>query len=252
MSGHSKWSTIKRKKEATDARKGQLFTKVARELTVAAKQGGAEIESNFRLRLAIQKARAVNMPADNIKRAIDKAVSDGAGASNFDEIVYEGYGAGGAAMLIEALTDNRNRTVSEVRSVLARAGGRLGESGSVAWMFDERGLLVVEPKQGQSADDVLLAAIDAGAEDVSEVEDGAVEVYTELPLLKAVEEALSSNGFNVTSAEKTYIPKTTVEPEEPETQSILRLIDRLEDLDDVQGVYSNLQVGEDVAVNSSV
>ena len=211
MSGHSKWSTIKRKKEATDAKRGQIFTKVAREISVAAKQGGPDPESNFRLRLAVQKARGVNMPADNIKRAIEKATSDGAGASNFEEVMYEGFGPGGTAVLVDALTDNRNRTVAEVRNVFNRAGGRFGETGSVSWMFDERGLLVIEPKPGQTTDDISLAAIEAGAEDVNEVEDGAVEVFTQLQDLKAVEEALSAQGYSITTAERTHAPKTNVE-----------------------------------------
>lgn len=252
MSGHSKWSTIKRKKEATDARRGQVFTKISREITVAAKQGGPDQETNFRLRLAVQKARSVNMPADNVKRAIEKATSDAAGSANFEEVLYEGYGPGGAAVIVQTLTDNRNRTVSEVRNVFNRAGGRLGEAGSVGWLFDERGLLVVESSDGHSPDEVALAAIEAGAADVNEVEDAAIEIYTELPDLKAVEEALAAAGFSVVSAEKTYTPKTTVEPGESEAQGVLRLIDKLEDLDDVQGVYTNLQVGSEVAVNSSV
>lgn len=252
MSGHSKWSTIKRKKEATDAKRGQIFTKVSREITVAAKEGGPDTDTNFRLRLAVQKARGVNMPTDNIKRAIDKAITEAAGSSSFEEVVYEGYAAGGAAVLVEALTDNRNRTVSEVRNVFSRAGGHLGESGSVAWLFDERGLLVVEPQDGQAADDLALAAIEVGAADVNEVEDGLVEVYTDLQSLKTVEDALNQQGFNVTSSEKTYIPKTTVEPDDSESQSVLRLLEKLEDLDDVQGVHTNAQMSSEVTVNSSV
>lgn len=254
MSGHSKWSTIKRKKEATDAKRGQVFTKISREISVAAKQGGPDIETNFRLRLAVQKARGVNMPADNIKRAIEKASSDSAGSANFESVMYEGYAPGGAAVMVEALTDNRNRTVSEVRNVFSRGGGRMGENGSVGWMFDERGLLVVEPADGQTADDIALAAIEAGAADVSDADMNSdpplreLEVYTELTDLKTVQEALTSAGYNVTSAEKTYVPRTTVEADESEAQGVLRLIDKLEDLDDVQGVYTNLQVGTDVAV----
>jgi YebC/PmpR family DNA-binding regulatory protein len=252
MSGHSKWSTIKRKKEATDAKRGQIFTKVSREISVAARQGGADPETNFRLRLAIQRARGVNMPADNIKRAIEKASADGANASNFEEVVYEGYGPGGVAVLVEALTDNRNRTVAEVRNVFNRAGGSLGEAGSVAWLFDERGLLVVEPAPGQSQDDIALAAIESGAADVNEVEDGAVETYTQLQDLRAVEDGLRGQGYSVVSAEKTYMPRTTLEPSDSEVQAVLRLIDKLEDLDDVQGVYTNIQVGSGVAVNLGV
>jgi YebC/PmpR family DNA-binding regulatory protein len=252
MSGHSKWATIRRKKEATDAKRGQLFTKVSRELSVAARQGGPDPEANFRLRLAIQKARGVNMPADNIKRAIEKASSEGAGAASYEEIMYEGFGPGGAAVLVEALTENRNRTVAEVRNVFNRSGGRMGESGSVGWMFDEQGLVVVEPAQGQSSDEIELAAIEAGAEDVDEVEDGSVEVFTQPQDLKAVEDALTSQGYNVVSAERTYKPKTTVEPADGEAEAVLRLVDKLEDLDDVQGVYTNLELDSDVSVNAGV
>ncbi len=251
MSGHSKWSTIKRKKEATDAKRGQLFTKVSRELSVAAREGGGDPETNFRLRLAVQKARAVNMPADNIKRAIEKATSE-AGGGNYETILYEGYGPGGTAVMVEALTDNRNRTVSEVRNVFNRGGGRMGESGTVGWLFDERGLLVVEPKDGLDGDGIALLAIEAGAEDVNEVEDGSVEVWTQLQDLKSVEETLASEGLSVITAEKTYSPKTSVEPGEDEAAAVLRLVEKLEDLDDVQGVYTNLQVGDEVAMNSAV
>lgn len=250
MSGHSKWSTIKRKKEATDAKRGQMFTKISREISVAAREGGPDIDSNFRLRLAVQKARAVNMPADNIKRAIDKAASDTNNSDKFEEVIYEGYGPAGAAVLVSTLTDNRNRTVSDVRSAFSRMGGHLGENGSVSWVFDQRGLIAVELEDGQDADEVSLAAIEAGAIDVNEVEDNVVEVYTDMQNLKAVEEALVSQGFNVTSSELTYIPKTTVEPAESETATVLRLIDRLEDLDDVQGVYTNAQLGDEAEIRA--
>jgi YebC/PmpR family DNA-binding regulatory protein len=252
MSGHSKWSTIKRKKGATDAKRGQIFTKLAREISVAARQGGPDPDSNFRLRLAVQRARGVNMPADNIKRAIDRATSE-SGGDNYDEVVYEGYGPGGTAVIVEALTDNRNRTVSEIRSVFNRAGGRLGENGSVSWLFDQRGLLAVEPADSESLDEIALAVIEAGAEDVNELPDeNLVEVYTNLQDLKAVEGTLASQGLKVTSAEKTYTPKTTVELSDQDAQGTLRLLEKLEDLDDVQGVYSNLEVDSEVAVNSSV
>ncbi|MDP9353198.1 MAG: YebC/PmpR family DNA-binding transcriptional regulator [Chloroflexota bacterium] len=252
MSGHSKWSTIKRKKEATDAKRGQIFTKVSREISVAAKQGGAELETNFRLRLAVQKARSVNMPADNIKRAIEKATSDAAGAANFEEIVYEGYGPGGAAVMVEALTDNRNRTVAEVRNVFNRSGGRMGETGSVGWLFDEQGVLAVEPIPGQASDDIALAAIEAGATDVNDTEDGVVEVFTDLHDLKVVEEALSQQGFTVTSAEKTYSPKTIVEPSPEEASTLARLLEKLEDLDDVQGVHTNVRFDAEVEADAAV
>src|SRR6476659_7680655 len=190
MSGHSKWATIKRKKGATDAKRGQLFTKITREITVAAKEGGGDPDSNFRLRLAIQKARAENMPADNVQRAIQRGTGAGDGSSNFDEIIYEGYGPHGVAFLVQTLTDNRNRTVSEVRNAFAKGGGSLGETGSVGWMFDQRGFILAEPKKGQSPDDLELAAIDAGAEDVQVDDEGQVEVVTAFNDLKHVQDTL--------------------------------------------------------------
>src|SRR5215211_5548826 len=176
MSGHSKWSTIKRAKGITDAKRSAVFTKVAREISVAARTGGADPDANYRLRLAIEKARSVNMPADNIKRTIDKATGGG-DAEQYEEIVYEGYGPGGVAILVEAATDNRNRTASEVRAVFTKAGGQLAGSGAVAWQFEPRGVITI-PSNGQDPDDVALAAIDAGAEDVDTSGDELVEVYT--------------------------------------------------------------------------
>ncbi len=251
MAGHSKWAQIKRKKEATDARKGQIFTKISREIAVAVRQGGPDPEANYRLRLAIQKARSINMPADNIKRAIERAAGEGSNATNYEEITYEGYGPAGVAVLVETLTDNRNRTVSEIRNVFNRSGGRLGESGSVSWIFDEKGLIVVEPDNQHTADDIALAAIEVGAEDVTPLEDGTVEVYTQFQDLKSVEESLEQMGFKVASAEKVYIPNTYVEPSDTDTQSILKFIERLEDLDDVQEVYTNMKTEADVAMNAT-
>ncbi|MCA9860940.1 MAG: YebC/PmpR family DNA-binding transcriptional regulator, partial [Thermomicrobiales bacterium] len=207
MSGHSKWATIKRQKGANDQKRGQLFTKLGREIAVAVRAGGPDPEANFRLRLAIQKARAENMPKDNIDRAIERA--SGAGnTDNFDEVSYEGYGPGGVAVVIQALTDNRNRTVGEVRSALTRAGGSLGESGSVAWMFDNVGLISVEA-DGQDPEEIALVAIDAGAEDVS-IDDDGIEVYTEVQNLHVVQDALVSAGINVNSADPVMKPKATV------------------------------------------
>src|SRR5689334_9537670 len=166
MSGHSKWATIKRKKGAADARRGQLFTKLTREITVSAREGGGDPESNFRLRLAVQRARAENMPLDNIQRAIQRGAGGGEGGANFEEITYEAYGPHGVAVLVQALTDNRNRAVAEIRSIFTKGGGNLGEAGSVAWMFDPRGLILVEPGKGDDPDEISLSAIDAGAADV--------------------------------------------------------------------------------------
>ncbi len=243
MSGHSKWSTIKRKKGAADAKRGQLFTKLTREITVSAKEGGGDPESNFRLRLAIQRARTENMPLDNIQRAIQKGAGGGDGdGSHYDEIMYEGYGPNGVAMMVQALTDNRNRTVAEVRSIFTKSGGSLGESGSVAWMFEPRGLIMVEPKPGQDPDELTLAIIDAGAEDVSADEEGQIEVITSFEDLKRVQEVLTAQGIHIVTAERTMIPKTTMSLDDKDLEQALRLVERLEDLDDVQTVYTNLDM----------
>jgi len=236
MSGHSKWSTIKRQKGAADAQRGQLFTKLSKEIIIAAKQGGGDPEANFRLRLAIQKAKENNMPADNIQRAISKATGGGDGA-DVEEITYEGYGPAGTAIIIEAATDNRNRTVGEVRSVLTRAGGSLGEAGSVMWNFDIRGLITV-PAGGKDPDEVAMVAIDAGAEDFA-VADGAVEVYTAPSDLEAVKRAIEGAGLSVEAAELARMPRTTIQLEEKDAVSMLRLVEKLESLDDVQKVYFN-------------
>lgn len=243
MSGHSKWSTIKRQKGANDAKRGQLFTKLAREITVAARSGLPDPEANFRLRMAIQKARAENMPKENIDRAIERA-KGGSAADHYEEVFYEGYGPGGVALMIQAMTDNRNRTVSEVRAVLTRGGGTLGESGSVSWMFDQVGHIVVKPGR-LDPDEVALIAIDAGATDV-QIEDDAVEVYTDMQDLHKVQEALVAAGLEVTEAEPVMRPKTMITADVDTAVKAIRLMERLEDLDDVQQVYSNLDVTEEV------
>src|SRR5918996_516154 len=209
MSGHSKWSTIKRQKGVTDAKRSAVFTKVAREISVAARQGGGDPDANYRLRLAIEKARSVNMPADNIKRTIDKATGGGE-AEQFEEIVYEGYGPGGVAVLVEAATDNRNRTAAEVRSIFTKTGGQLAGSGAVAWQFEPRGLIVV-PRDGADPDEVALAAIDAGADDVDTSDTAVVEVYTTPGGLEQVRQALDAAGVSVETAEATMIARNTVE-----------------------------------------
>ncbi len=242
MSGHSKWATIKRKKGATDARRGQLFTKLTREITVAAKEGGGDPETNFRLRLAVQRARAENMPLDNIQRGIQRGAGGGEGGANYEEIMYEGYGPHGVAFLVQALTDNRNRTVAEVRSIFTKAGGSLGETNSVGWMFEPRGLIYIEPKKGEDPDELSLAAIDAGAEDVTADEDGQLEIVTQFQDFKHVQDALAAGGMQVVNAERTMIPKTTTSLDEKGMEQILRLIERLEELDDVQTVYTNLDL----------
>jgi YebC/PmpR family DNA-binding regulatory protein len=244
MSGHSKWSTIKRQKGANDAKRGALFTKVAREISVAARQGGGDPDANYRLRLAIEKARAVNMPADNIKRTIEKATGGG-DAEQFEEIVYEGYGPGGVAVLVEAATDNRNRTAAEVRSIFTKAGGQLAGSGAVAWQFEPRGLIAIAP-DGQDADEVALAAIDAGADDVDTDDPEAIEIFTSPADLERVRMALEAAGIGIDSAESTMIAKQTVELDSTKARQALRLVEQLEDLDDVQRVTANFDIPEDV------
>ena len=244
MSGHSKWSTIKRQKGVTDAKRGALFTKVAREISVAARQGGGDPDANYRLRLAIEKARSVNMPSDNIKRTIDKATGGGE-ADQFEEIVYEGYGPGGVAILVEAATDNRNRTAAEVRSMFTKAGGQLAGSGAVAWQFEPRGLIAVTRGAKVDPDEVGLAAIDAGAEDV-ETDDDTIEIYTAPSDLEAVRRALEGAGVPVDSAENTMVAKQTVELDSNKARQALRLVELLEDLDDVQRVTANFDIPEDV------
>ena len=244
MSGHSKWSTIKRQKGANDAKRGALFTKVAREISVAARQGGGDPDGNYRLRLAIDKARSVNMPADNIKRTIEKATGGGEQVE-YEEIVYEGYGPGGVAVLVEAQTDNRNRTAAEVRSMFSKTGGQLAGSGAVAWQFEPRGLITV-PRIGVDADEVALAAIDAGAEDVDTDGDEAIEVYTSPGELLAVRQALEAAGVTVESAESAMIAKQTVELDAAKARQALRLVELLVDLDDVSRVTANFYIPEEV------
>jgi YebC/PmpR family DNA-binding regulatory protein len=244
MSGHSKWSTIKRQKGVTDAKRGALFTKVAREISVAARQGGGDPDANYRLRLAIEKARSVNMPSDNIKRTIDKATGGGDG-EQFEEIVYEGYGPGGVAVLVEAATDNRNRTAADVRSIFTKTGGQLAGSGAVAWQFEPRGVITVPRDRGIDADEVALMAIDAGAEDVDTDAD-PVEIYTTPGDIESVRKALEGGGVKVESAENAMIAKQTVDLDAAKARQALRLIELLEDLDDVQRVTSNFEIPEEV------
>jgi len=244
MSGHSKWSTIKRQKGVTDAKRGALFTKVAREISVAARQGGGDPDANYRLRLAVEKARSVNMPSDNIKRTIEKATGGG-DAEQFEEIVYEGYGPGGVALLVEAATDNRNRTAAEVRSIFTKTGGQLAGSGAVAWQFEPRGLISVT-RDGVDPDEVALAAIDAGADDVDTDDPETIEIYTPPTDLERVRLALDAAGIPVDSAENTMIAKQTVELDSTKARQALRLVELLEDLEDVQRVTANFDIPEDV------
>ena len=243
MSGHSKWSTIKRAKGVTDAKRSALFTKVAREISVAARAGGGDPDANYRLRLAVDKARSVNMPMDNIKRAIDKATGGGE-AEQFEEIVYEGYGPGGVAVLVEATTDNRNRTAADVRSIFTKAGGQLAGSGAVAWQFEPRGLIAIV-RGSSDADEVALLAIDAGADDV-DAESDPIEVLTDPAQLETVRRALEAAGVHVDSAELTMQARNVVEVDGPHARQNLRLIEALEDHDDVQRVTANFEIPDDV------
>lgn len=236
MSGHSKWHSIKHQKGVADARRGQLFTKLTRELIIAAREGGGNPEMNFRLRLAVQKARDSNMPMDNIERAIKKGTGELEGGS-LVELILEGYGPGGTAIMVNALTDNRNRTIQEVRSAFTRHGSSLGESGCVSWIFDSKGLITLKA-EGVDADELALSAIDAGAEDVK-VEDGYVYVYTMKEDLENVRKALEELGMEIESSEISMVPKNLVELDEKSAIQALKLMEKLEENDDIQNVYSN-------------
>ncbi|MDQ3937665.1 MAG: YebC/PmpR family DNA-binding transcriptional regulator [Chloroflexota bacterium] len=248
MSGHSKWSQIKRQKGANDAKRGQIFTKVAREISIAAREGGPDPDGNHRLRLAIDKARAVNMPADNIKRAIERATG-GSAAEQYEEVIYEGYGPGGVAILVEAATDNRNRTVADVRSIFTRAGGQLAGAGAVAWQFEPRGVVVV-PRDRQDPDAVALTAIDAGADDV-DVDADPIEILTDPGHVDSLRRTLEETGVTVESAEVTMQPKTTIEVDDGVVRQNLRLLEQLEDLDDVQRVTANFDLPAEILAEAA-
>ena len=243
MSGHSKWSSIKHQKGVADARRGQLFTKLTREIIVAVREGGASPDTNFRLRLAVQKARDNSMPSDNIERAIKRGSGELGGAA-LAEMTLEGYGPAGAAILVQALSDNRNRTLQDVRNIFTRGGGSLGESGCVAWIFDLKGLITVNTG-GLDAEELSLAAIDAGAEDVV-VGGDCVEIYTRPDELEMVRKALEEQSVPIASAEQSLIPKTTLDLGEKEALQTLRMLDKLEGLDEVQQVCSNIDFADDV------
>jgi YebC/PmpR family DNA-binding regulatory protein len=243
MSGHSKGSTIKRQKGVNDSKRSAMFTKVAREIAVAARAGGGDPDANYRLRLAIDKARSINMPADNIKRSIEKATGGGE-AEQFEEIVYEGYGPGGVAVLVEAATDNRNRTAAEVRSIFVKAGGQLAGSGAVAWQFEPRGLITVV-REGADPDEVALAAIDAGATDV-DTEVDPIEIYTDPGDLESVRKSLEAAGVGVEDAESAMLAKQTVSLDADHVRKAMRLVELLEDLDDVQRVTANVDIPEEL------
>jgi YebC/PmpR family DNA-binding regulatory protein len=242
MSGHSKWAQIKRQKGVNDARRGQLFTRLGREIIVAVREGGGgDPNANFRLRMAVQRAREANMPMDNIERSIKRAAGGGEGAQ-LDELTYEGYAPGGAAVLVQVLTDNRNRAASEIRNVFSRNGGNLGENGCVDWIFEQRGVIEV-PLDGRDPDELMLEAADAGAEDTEPVMPGddIFTIYSEPADLEQVRAALEAKKITIAKAELALVPKTKVDLGEKEATQALRLIDRLEDLDDVQNVYTNAE-----------
>ena len=244
MSGHSKWANIKNQKGAADARRGQLFTKLTREIILSVREHGGDPNANSRLRLCIQKARDNNMPMDNIDRAIKKGTGALEGV-NYDEFVLEGYGPGGAALLVDILSDNRNRTIQEVRSVFTRAGGGLGEVGSVNWQFELKGIIGIEVTEGMDADEVSLMAIDAGAEDVK-ADAEYIEIYTSLEDMEKVRKSLEENGVAVKSAELSKVASNSIELDEAASLSVLKLIDRLENLDDVRSVWSNVDFTDEV------
>ncbi len=241
MGGHSHWSTIKRAKGASDARRGQLFTKLSREVSVAAREGGGDPAMNSRLRLALEKAKEGNMPADTIKRAVERGAGGG-DATQLQEITFEGYGPGGVAILVEVVTDNRNRSVSDLRTTLTRGGGNLGESGSVAWQFDSKGLITLDAEEADP-EELALVAIDAGAEDV-QVEGKIIEVHTVATELAEVRNRLTEGGFKIANAELSMLPKIMVPLDDSAAKQALRLLDSIEDLDDVQKVYSNADFPE--------
>jgi YebC/PmpR family DNA-binding regulatory protein len=242
MSGHSKWSSIKHKKAAADAKRGKIFTKLIKEITVAARLGGGDPEANPRLRDAIGRARAANMPKDNIDKAIKKGTGELPGVV-YDEIIYEGYGPAGTALYIETMTDNKNRTVAEIRHVLSKHGGNLGESGSVAWMFDRKGVIFVD-KTRYDEEELTLTALDAGAEDVIE-DDEFFEIYTAPGDLDSAKKTLEESGITVDRAEISLVPQTTVKLTGNDAEKMIKLMDALDDHDDVQNVWANFDIDDE-------
>ncbi len=246
MSGHSKWATTKHKKAAIDSKRGKVFTKIAKELTIAAKLGGGDPTGNPRLRLAMEKARSVNMPSDNIKRAVQKGTGELPGIS-YEEISYEGYGPGGVALLIDTLTDNKNRSVADIRFILSKNGGNLGETGCVAWIFESKGYLLVN-KNKVDEDTLMSVALDAGAEDMkNEVGEDNFEIITDPSDFETVKEAIDKAGIEIVSAEVTKLPKNEIElTSDKEAAQMIRLMETLEDHDDVQDVYANFNMSDDL------
>jgi len=248
MSGHSKWATTKRKKAAIDAKRGKIFTKLIKEITIAAREGGGDPAGNPRLRLAIDNAKSANMPQDNIDRAIKKATGELEGDS-YQEFTYEGYAPAGIAVLVEVATDNKNRTVAEVRHVFSKGGGSLGESGSVAWMFERKGVITL-PKQGKTEDDIMEIILEAGADDLQTEED-FFEIQTSLESFEAVRRSLADKNLSIDNASLQWIAKNYVQVSGEDAEKVIKLIEALEDLDDVQNVYSNADFDEET-INKSL
>lgn len=244
MAGHSKWANIKHRKGKADAARGKLFTKIAREIIVAARQGGGDPNTNMKLKAAVEKAREANMPTDNISRAVQRGTGEIEGAI-YEEMVYEGYGPGGVAVLLELTSDNRNRTAGEIRYIFSRNAGNLGETGCVAWMFERKGFIILQNDQEIDEDEVMMLALDAGAEDIKE-EDGSVEITTLPENLEIVKKALLEKSIKLASAEITMVPQNTIKLEGEDAIKMLKLIEALEDHDDVQEVYSNFDISEEL------
>ncbi len=239
MSGHSKWSTIKHQKGAADAKRGALFTKLSRDIALAVRDGGgADPDMNFKLRLALDRARSSNMPQDSITRAVKRGSGEGGDGESLEQVTYEGYGPGGGAILLQAVTTNRNRTAADVRAAFNRGGGNLGESGCVAWNFDLRGVVTIDIEDEEKAEELGLLAIDAGAEDI-QIDEGVLEIYSGIDSLQEVQKTIESENVPVRSAEMSMVPKTTIALADKEAEQTLRLLDTLEDLDDVQKAFTN-------------
>ncbi len=244
MSGHSKWHSIKHKKARVDAARGKIFTRLIKELTVAARLGGGDADMNPRLRTAIQAAKTANMPAKNIDNAIKKGTGELPGVV-YEEVIYEGYGPGGAALFINALTDNKNRTVAEIRHLLSKHGGNLGESGCVAWMFEKKGLIKVD-KTNFDEEELFLITVEAGADDLNSEDDELYEIYTDPDQLETVQAELEKNNVIISSAERTMIPQNTIKLEDKTAEQMLKLMETLDDHDDIQEIYANFDIDDDV------
>lgn len=244
MSGHSKWNTIKRKKGAADAKRGKIFTKIIKEITLAARLGGTDPEGNARLRQAIMAAKEENMPKDNIDRAIKKGTGGGEGSANYEDVIYEGYGPGGVAVLVEVMTDNKNRTVAEIRHIFSKHGGNLGENGCVSWMFEKKGSILFD-KKAVKEDTLMEAALDAGAEDVKE-EENEFEVITDPLTFENVKKAIENRGLKYLKAQISMIPQSSVRLEADKSVQMLKLMEKMEDNDDVQNVYANFDISDEI------